>query len=417
MSEEYTYEKKPWRNDQWYTSFWNFDPFARNLCHFAGKIEIHDVTLRDGEQQSRVALTKDQKIAIAEKLSEVGIQRIEAGMPAVSRDDYEAIEEMLRRGLSSDIYCFARCMVSDAKLAAELGVKGVIMEIPANELLIKYGYRWETEKAIQAAVEATRYAHERGLYVVLFLIDFSRADYGYATRFIDAVKEQGYFDALTCVDTMGALSPLGAYCMVRAMKERYPDKKIEFHSHDDFGMGSANTVMAAVAGADVLHTSVAAMGERAGNTSYEDVVMTLKMMFDQDLGLDLSKLCETADFVTDLAHAPCRANRGIIGPVISEMEAGLPIGWFERIKHVDPLILFPYRFPITGHKDITYTIGKGSGAPTIKFYLKEMGLPADNDDFVKELNAEVKRMSMMMTHSLSVPQFQELARKIYKKYA
>lgn len=413
---DYHYERKPWRNDQWYTSFWNFDPRAREMCHFADEIQIHDVTLRDGEQQSRVALTKEQKIAIAEKLDEVGVHRIEAGMPAVSRDDCEAIGEMLRRNLKADLFCFARCMVSDAKLAADLGVKGVVMEIPANELLIKYGYRWETEKAIAAAIEATRYAHERGLYVVLFLIDFSRADFTYATHFIDAVDRDGYFDALACVDTMGALSPLGAYYMVRTVKERYPDKKIEFHAHDDFGIGSASTVMAAAAGADVLHTTVAALGERAGNVSYEDVAMTLKTMFDKDLGLNLSKICETADFVMDLAHSPCRPNKGIIGPVISEMESGLPIGWYERIKEVDPLILFPYRFPMTGHADITYTLGKGSGAPTIRHYLQEMGLPADNDDFVKELNTAVKDMAMMMTHSLTVEQFRELARKIYRKY-
>ena len=108
---DYHYEKKPWRNDQWYTSFWNFDLRAREMCHFADEIKIHDVTLRDGEQQSRVAFTKEQKIAIAEKLDEVGVHRIEAGMPAVSQDDYEAIEEMLKKNLNADIFCFARCMV------------------------------------------------------------------------------------------------------------------------------------------------------------------------------------------------------------------------------------------------------------------------------------------------------------------
>ena len=414
--DEYTYEKTPWRNDQWYTSAWNFDPSVKEMWHFADKIALHDVSLRDGEQQSRVALTKDQKVAIAEKLSELGVQRIEAGMPAVSRDDYEAIEEMLKRNLKSDIFCFARCMASDAQLAADLGVKGVVMEIPANELLIKYGYRWETQKAIDAAINATNMAHEKGLYVVLFLIDFSRADWDYATKFIDAVNEHGYFDALACVDTMGALNPMGAYKMVRSVKERYPDKKIEFHGHDDFGIGSANTVMAAMAGADVLHTTVAAMGERAGNVSYEDVAMTLKMMYDQDVGIDFSKICSTAEFVMDLAHTYCRPNKGIIGPVIAEMESGLPIGWFERIKKVDPLILFPYRFPFTGHKDITYTIGKGSGGPTIRHYLEKLGLPTDNDAFVKELNVAVKDMAIMMTHNLTVEQFRDLANKIYKKY-
>ena len=188
---EYSYEKTPWRNGTWYTSSWNFDDRIKSMWNFADNIQIHDVSLRDGEQQSRVAFTKDQKIAIAEKLSEAGIHRIEAGMPAVSRDDYEAIEEMLKRNLKSDIFCFARCMASDANLAADLGVKGVVMEIPANELLIKYGYRWETERAINAAIEATKIAKSRGLYVVLFQIDFSRADWGYATHFIDEVNTHG----------------------------------------------------------------------------------------------------------------------------------------------------------------------------------------------------------------------------------
>lgn len=414
---EYSYEKTPWHNEKWFTSHWNFCDQVKNFWNFSPDLKIHDVTLRDGEQQSRVAFNKEQKIAIFEKLAQLGIKRIEAGMPAVSKDDYDAIEGMLKLGYDDvDIFGFCRCMISDAKLCADLGCKGVILEIPGSGLLLKHGYRWEVQKAIDAAVETTKYAHERGMYVTLFLIDYTRADHDYVTNFIDQVKENGYFDSVTCVDTYGVLNPLAAYYAIRFMKERYPDKKIEFHGHDDFGVGSANTVMAAVAGADVIHTTVAALGERAGNVSYEDVAMTLKCMFDYDIGIDFEKICETANFVQDLAHSWCRPNKGIIGPVIAEMESGLPIGWYERVKNVDPLILFPYDFAMTGHKGITYTIGKGSGKPTIKHYLEKMGLPTDNDDFVMELMGAVKKTAMMMTHSLSEEQFRDLARKIYAKY-
>ena len=166
----------PWRNDKWYTSFWNHDEKAKAFYQFADKIEYHDVTLRDGEQQSGLVFSKDQKIAIAEKLAEIGIHRIEAGMPIVCKQDEEAIREIAKRKLGPKIFTFARCIPDDAQLAKDLGADGIIMEIPGNELLLKHGFKWEVQRAIDAAVKATSYAHQEGLYVTLFLIDYSRAE-------------------------------------------------------------------------------------------------------------------------------------------------------------------------------------------------------------------------------------------------
>jgi isopropylmalate/homocitrate/citramalate synthase len=372
----------PWKNDKWYTSFWNFDERAKAMYNFADEIKFHDVTLRDGEQQSGLVFNKDQKVAIAEKLAEVGIQRIEAGMPVVSAQDAQAIEEIAKRKkhLNMEVFTFARCMSSDAQLAYDLGADGIVMEIPASENLIKYGYRWETPKAIEAAIKSTKFAHELGLYVTLFMIDFSRADWNYLTNFVDQVNQYGYFDALACVDTYGVLNPLGAYYMTKEIKARYPGKKIEIHAHDDFGMGSQATIMALAAGADVAHTTIAAIGERAGNTSYEEVAFDLLTTYGKDTGLDISKMYSTAHFLYDMAGITCRPNRGIIGPDISKMESGLVIGWYENLKNVNPLILFPYLFPITGHPDITYTIGKHSGAPTVRYYLNQMGIKDASDE-------------------------------------
>jgi isopropylmalate/homocitrate/citramalate synthase len=166
----------PWKTDKWFVSPWNFNPAVNSGFNFAKNIKFHDVTLRDGEQQTGVIFTKDDKIRIAEGLAEAGVHRIEAGMPVVSPSDAAAIKEIVKRNLGPQIFAFSRCMVDDVKRAVDCGVKGVVMEVPSSEHIIKYAYKWSLEKAIDLSIESTKYAHEQGLEVVFFPIDFSRAE-------------------------------------------------------------------------------------------------------------------------------------------------------------------------------------------------------------------------------------------------
>ena len=115
MATNHNTSPTPWKTDQWYTSPWNFDPEVRNQMTFSKNIQFHDVSLRDGEQQAGLIFNKDQKVALAEKLAELGVQRIEAGMPVVSEQDADAIKEILRRNLGPQIFAFARCMKEDVK--------------------------------------------------------------------------------------------------------------------------------------------------------------------------------------------------------------------------------------------------------------------------------------------------------------
>ena len=405
----------PWRNEQWYTSHWNFNPELTKSYKFADKVQFRDVSLRDGEQQPGLLFNKDQKVEIAEKLAAVGIHSIEAGMPLVSRQDEEAIREIVKRKFGPSIYSFARCLAQDAELAQDMGCDGVIMEIAGNKELLQYGYQWDRQRAVDAAVTATSAAHERDLDVVLFLIDTARADFDFLIGFIDEVNRDGHFDALTCVDTYGVLNPFAAYHIIGVLKEKYPDKRIEIHCHNDFGMGAAATVMGLAAGADVAHTTISGIGERAGNVAYEDVAFTLLALFGVDTGLKWDLLYPTSRFIHELAGIECRANEGIIGPSINKMAAGLPIGWYEKVKSVDPLILLPYRWTFTGHPDVEYCIGKHSGGPVIKHYLKKLGLPDDDEDKNTEILNNVKDAAYNKGTTLTVEEFQKIAEAIITK--
>lgn len=155
--------KEPWKTEKWFSSPWNYLPEVIEGFKIPDEVQVHDVTLRDGEQQAGVEFTADEKVRIATALAEAGVHRIEAGLPAVSRADKEAIEMMVEEGLPTEIYAFSRCMVADVELALDCGVSGVVMEVPASHHLIEKAYQWPVERAIEASVEATQYAHENGL--------------------------------------------------------------------------------------------------------------------------------------------------------------------------------------------------------------------------------------------------------------
>jgi hypothetical protein len=129
---------QPWKTDKWFTSPWCYLPEVRKNDTFASKIKIHDVTLRDGEQQTAVVFRREEKVAIAKQLDALGIHRIEAGMPAVSPQDKAAISDIAALGLKAEIFAFARCIPEEIKVVKDVGCKGVVVEIPA-EVVTKIG--------------------------------------------------------------------------------------------------------------------------------------------------------------------------------------------------------------------------------------------------------------------------------------
>src|SRR2546425_6332534 len=241
--------KTPWMTDRWFTSPHNFNEEVRAQLKFAKKITFHDITLRDGEQQTGVIFTKDDKIRIAEGLAEAGVHRIEAGMPVVSPSDTAAIKEIVKRNLGPQIFAFSRCMVDDVKRAVDCGVSGIVMEVPSSTHIIEYAYKWPLEKAIDLSIESTAYAHSQGLEVVFFPIDFSRAEINWVLDLITRVANEGHMDALALVDTFGVLAPHAMQYLVREAKKRI-SKRLEAHFHMDFGMGIANTTMAVAEGGE-----------------------------------------------------------------------------------------------------------------------------------------------------------------------
>ena len=251
--------------------------------NFPRRIRIHDVTLRDGEQQTGIILRR-QKGSHREEVGRGRVHRIEAGMPAVSAEDEGAIKDIVSLGLSSEILSFARCMPADVKLAKECGVKGIITGDPSSDHIIKNAYGKTMEWAIASSIETTLAAQEAGLYTVFFTIDSTRSDLDRYLDLIEKVATEGHMDALTVADYFGGCTPEAIGMAIRKIKARF-SKPVEIRCHEDFGLGVANTIAALANGAEVAHVTVSATGERAGNVPLEDTVLALRALYGVDCGV------------------------------------------------------------------------------------------------------------------------------------
>jgi isopropylmalate/homocitrate/citramalate synthase len=402
---------QPWKTDNYFVSPWNYQPEVIGDLTPPERVAVHDVTLRDGEQQAGVEFTADDKVRIAEALAEAGVDRIEAGLPAVSPADAEAVKRIANAGLPSRVFAFARCMVSDVELALEAGVEGIVMEVPSSRHIIELAYRWPYQRALDATIESTRFAHEHGLEVVFFPIDSTRADITEFLDLIQAIERDGHMDRLALVDTFGVLSPAAASFMVRKVRERI-DKPLETHFHMDFGMGVANTVNAVVQGADTVQVSVTGVGERSGNVPLEETVLALKMLYGLETNIDYSKLYGLSKLVRELAGVPVAPNRAVVGDRIFNVESGIITSWVKNVGQENLLEAFPFRPEFVGQTGPEIVLGKGSGLDSVLIWLDKVGLgPADADQSM-EILTRVKAISLERKGLLDEQTFSEIAKDV-----
>ncbi len=405
--------KEPWKTDKWFISPWNYLPEVTKNYAFPKNIKIHDVTLRDGEQQTAVVFRREEKVAIAKKLDAMGVHRIEAGMPAVSPPDRAAISDIAALGLKAEIFGFARCIPSEVKVIKECGCTGIVIEIPASDHMIKHGYGWPIERAMKASIETTLAAKEAGLYTVFFTIDSTRTE---LSRFLDICEQvatEGHMDALTMADTMGGTTPDAYAYVVKKVIERLK-KPVEAHCHMDFGLGVANTIAALQAGASVAHTTVTGLGERAGNVPMEETVMSLLCLYDRDLGIKTEKFVETSKFVMDLAKVTQPPNRPIVGEKLYEVESGIIAGWVRLGRDGHPLESIPFAPELVGQKPVSIVLGKNSGPPSMEEWCEKLGIKATDEEKMAMLQL-VKAKSFEKKDLLTPEEFQAIANQVLQK--
>ena len=392
-------------DNRWWVSPFNLVPDVRNTYQLPPRVQLHDATLRDGEQTPGVVFSVADKVAIAEKLAEIGVDRIEAGMPAVSDQDFQAIKEITKLNLPSKIFTFARAMRADIDKSLECGAHGVVVEVPIGYPKLQWQFKWTWEDVLRKSVDVVNYAKQRGLYVLYFPYDTTRAREEDLTNLLTRMMQDAPPDSVGIVDTMGCILPEGMKYMVRLVK-KLTNLPVEAHTHNDFGLGVATELAAVEAGAEVIHCCANGLGERTGNAALEELITCLHVLYGYETHYKLDKLPELGELVKKLSGLPIAVNKPILGSRNFTRESGIGVDLVVK----EPLAMFGTHPSLTGRAgDIV--LGKKSGKASITYTLEQMGLTAD-DDQVAEMLKLVKDQSIAKRGLITDDEFRAIADKV-----
>tara|TARA_R110002110_G_scaffold333755_3_gene544767 strand:+ start:35947 stop:37197 length:1251 start_codon:yes stop_codon:yes gene_type:complete len=378
-------------------------------------IRIHDVTLRDGEQTSNLAFSVSDRIRIAEALNELGVGRIEAGMPIISEEVRQGIRRMVDMNLQSELVGFCRTDRLDVDLAEQCGVKSVIVEHIMNPYLIQQAYGIDKQQVIDNCIDVISYAREKGLKTTFMGWDLTRADdFEYLEDVYTQISNACSLESVVLVDTLGCALPRSAGYLVRQFKEWLPNTTLEYHNHNEFGIANAGVLEAVAAGAEVVHTSINGLGERTGNASTEEIVVLLEVLAGVDTGVRLNKLMATSILVENITNQTIPRNKPVVGRGLFDSESGIGVDIMRKLNAIGfevPEVTGAFASSLVGQPDGQPVLGKNSGRSTIAYFLEKFDLQASKDQ-VTEITERVKFEGRIQRKLLSDIQFLEICEKV-----
>lgn len=402
-------EEGPWKKDgtSW-VSYLNFLPEIRGALELPSSVVFHDVTLRDGEQTAGVVFSKSDKVKIAQKLDEVGVQRIEAGFPVISAEESAAIKAVSGLGLKAKVFALSRAMKEDVDKAIDCDVSGIVIECSTSYVHRKYRFGWSKEDVVNRVLEATSYAKEHGLYVGFMSVDSTRTETDFLVDLLKKLVRESHLDSATLTDSYcGTIPP--AYARLVRMVKKEIGIPIEVHTHNELGLAVANALAAIGAGAEVIHTTVNGIGEKTGNAAFEEVAMAIHLLYGMDLNLRYEKLTELSRLVEKLSGFRVALNKPVVGDYAFARESGLAVSSWMR-HHLN---LQSFEPELVGNR-VKIILGKKSGRDSVKYKLKEMGLSA-NEGQEATILAQVKTMSTEKKRPLSDAEFEQITRLVTRR--
>lgn len=349
-------------------------------------INIFDTTLRDGEQTPGVLITSNEKLKIANKLDELGVDVIEAGSAITSKDEQESIKLITENNLNAEICSFARPLQIDIDTAIECNVDSINIVIPSSDLHIEFKLKKTRKEVEQMAIDAVEYAKDHGLIVELSCEDATRTSVddlkSLYTKTIDAGA-----DRICACDTVGILTPEKSYNFYHELSKL--DTPLSVHCHNDFGLAVANTLEALNAGATQAHLTINGLGERAGNAALEEVVMALESLYNVHTHIKTELFYETSQLIESISGVVLQSNKSIVGANAFAHESGIHAdGVLKKSETYEPI-----KPEVVGHRR-RFILGKHVGKHVIHEKIKETNTDV-TDDELNQIFMRIKALSDM----------------------
>jgi homocitrate synthase NifV len=368
------------------------------------QVRLDDTTLRDGEQTAGVVFSNHEKVRIAKLLDEIGVHQIESGIPAMGGDERDVIEEIAALGLRSSVLAWNRANVGDIETSLACGVDAVAISLATSDIHIETKLRKDRDWVIDTIRECVAFAKSEGVYVSVNAEDASRTETGFLIRYAKAARDEGA-DRIRFCDTIGLMEPFRTYRIITDLIEE-TGLEVEMHTHNDFGMATANAIAGIHAGATWVNTTVAGLGERAGNSALEEVVMALKYIEELDLEIDTTRLRELGEYVAQAAGRTIPVWKSIIGTNMFAHESGI---------HADGVIKNPKTYEVFAPDEVglerQIVVGKHSGSRAIVLKFHEYGIDLTAEE-AAEILPRVRAAAIELKRSL----FDKELLYIYKDY-
>jgi isopropylmalate/homocitrate/citramalate synthase len=348
-----------------------------------GSVGLYDTTLRDGEQTVGVVLNPDEKVEIAGLLDDLGVDRIEAGFPRVSDDDWRAVAKIAAARLRAEVWGFSRAVPADLEALVELGVEYSVIESPISDLKLgAIGVSRAT--MLDRITSAMRFAAAHDIHAAFFGVDSTRADPEFFRQVYESAVEAGAKEVVV-VDTLGIASPEAVGDLVAATLQWVDGAPVHFHGHNDFGVATASAVAAVRAGASFVHGTINGMGERAGNANLGEVALTLRALYGVETNLRLDRIRAVSERVRELSGYELEPWKPLTGDTLYRRESGAVASQFH-----DPESIEPYSSDLVG-AERAIVLGKKSGLDSIRIRADELGLDVP-DERRGEVLAAVKAL-------------------------
>lgn len=379
----------------------NFLPEVRAQWTVPRRVEIHDVTLRDGEQTARIVFTPQEKIAIAKELDALGVASIEPGLPATA-EDREVISALASMGLRAKVKPLVRVREEDVAHAIECRADAIVLEFGINPFLLKVVYDVTPAELAARVVEYSNVAKDAGIEVEFMGWDtFRIPTLEYVRGFFEQIVEGGSIDRLTVSDTFGMAHPSAVAHMFAELTSWFPDLPLGLHVHNDFGLATATAMVAVTSGASSVHSSVNALGERAGNVATEEIAVALQHLLDIDAGIDLSRLVRVSEIVGEVAKRPAAPNKPIVGSHLFEVESGIVVHILERMRasNLGEVGLSPFPAELVGRESFVIVPGRGTGRHAVRALLEQLEITA-TDEQMDEITERVKQLALVLKNGL-----------------